>query len=1032
MVLIRFFAFVTLFFLPALQAIAIDTEAPQLQAIRFDPAVVDVTDGPAEVRIEFDITDDVSGFRFASLRLEFGRTRFITGFFGDSIYSGTPLDGTYVSTQTIPFGSPPGERVVSIILVDNEGREKLYNTDASFTVMNRGDFDREKPTVNNLTIEPQVVDLTNGPEEVTISIEVSDDFTGVQQLFADINPTDPASAYIPDPARRRWGITEGNERATIVFRKLLGAYTPAGEWQLTLSNIIDGVNRASDYNNDPEKLNKDFDATFEVINPNSDTTPPKLISVEFPETVANTVYETSFLPWRVTFEDLPSGVELVSVALYAPSGAENYIQSGAIYDELNVVDIYGDTFEGVIEVPIYIQEGQHRVQVLMQDVAGNRATYGYGSTKPLPPGSTEFITVEESAGTDTTDILVTDFSLSPDPVDISNGPQIVTFKLDFEDNLSGLKIMYLTIKDSNGDSIERATLNTDDLLSGTPTNGTLFSAFEIPQFRPVGEYRVTSLTTIDQAGNYFTDSSFPVFPVNLPSNFTVINNGPVETEPPEILSFEFPQTVIEITGNRQRFPVIMRAQDDLSGIKWGWVEYALEDNSEEIIRIILSAPRDIIGEQGLIKTFENRGVFRDYDVPGTYRLSELWIQDNFGLKRDYDIKDVSSLPPGLPTELTLINPFPADYGPPQFTDIRLSATEFDVSQYPGSLTVEIDFTEDTSGLDGAFIDLYNRDEFYRIRLLSTYSSSQDLNIVSGDRFQGTLKYIFEIPRFIPPGTYEVQYELQDEAFKDTSIDGNDDDFPFPDRGYIMITNTGSVDFSDPLLRDLTIQETVDVSNGPAIVDISVEAIDNLAGVGQITLQTEGPSGEDSEIEVLYPQSEDGSPILEGRFPLSIEIPAFAEPGEWKLKVTLQDKNNGYKKYESVDLKRWGFPSTLTVINTQPPGYLWKESDDVFPGGWREVKWFGWVQDQGDYPFVYHLEHGWIYTSGSRLEQFTFYETALGFWWWISEDNYPWMYAYAGPDAGWYYYYAPYGSPGNRWFYDPKSGQPLLESTLFAN
>lgn len=1008
-----------------------DSTAPILEAFRISPSVVDVTDGPAEIELEFDITDDISGFDYARVDLSFEATNYIFGLNSASIVEGTVLDGTYRTTLTIPQGSPPGLRNFRIWLWDNADQKDIFEPAATVQVIANGAFDQEKPTIDSLTVEPRELDLSNGPQTATFTLEVSDDFSGITSLWANIIPTDRDSAIVDTRSWRFYDITEGSETATIEINVRMGAYAPEGEWQLVIDNMGDRALRASEYNNDADRILQDFDATFTVINTNGDSTPPELISVEFPEPVANTAFETSFLPWQVTFADDISGVDLVSVYVYSPSGGNQYIQSGFIYDQLNGLNRNGDTIEGILEVPQFILEGEHRVQVLLEDRANNRISFGHLSSNPLPPGSTEFITVEESAGTDVTDTFLTDLVISPETVDVTDGPQVVTMKIGFEDDLSGLKSLRLTIEDPQDERFESISLDTDDLLSGSPIQGYLQTSFEVPQFSQPGEYRITYANTIDQAGNFFTDTSFPVFPIHLTSAFTVINTGPIETEPPEILSVTMPQTDFTINEDRTSVFLTAIARDDHSGVSRIWIEYELPGDSESTLLFSMRAPADVIAEDGMTLTLEDFSTLREYDRPGTYVLDRVYVEDNYGLRRTYDVDDVANLPQGLPTELTVSTNRTPDTEPPQFQDIRLSTTNFDVTNGPAILEMEIDFTDDTTGLERFRFRIDHTEEIYGITLLSTWFDEGKLNLVSGDRTDGTLRQFIEIPQYIVPGTYELQYELEDRAFRDNDIDGEDSDFPFPGRGFITVTNAGSVDNTDPRLLDLVFDDPIDVTHGPASFTITADAIDDLSGISYLYLRADSPSGIDREVVVVEPQSLDYPSLTDIQIPVTVEIPAFAEPGEWLLEVNLEDSTNGRTSYDPIDLDRWGIPSSFTVINNQPPGYLWKGSDEVEPDGWRVVDWFGRVNDQGDYPLVYHTEHGWIFTSGSDLSQFVFFDFALGFWWWVDESVYPWMYAFVDDStAGWYYYFAPSGSPGNRLFHNPISGESLNETVAF--
>jgi uncharacterized membrane protein len=109
-------------------------------------------------------------------------------------------------------------------------------------------------------------------------------------------------------------------------------------------------------------------------------------------------------------------------------------------------------------------------------------------------------------------------------------------------------------------------------------------------------------------------------------------------------------------------------------------------------------------------------------------------------------------------------------------------------------------------------------------------------------------------------------------------------------------------------------------------------------------------------------------------------------------------------------------------------YLWRLApprNDAY----KFIDWFGWLADSGTYPWVWHIEHGWIYTQGSDPESFLMFDGNLQTWWLIDKDSYPWMYK-LGANSGWYYYYAPFGTPGQRFFYNPATGQSGLEAVIF--
>ncbi|MEX0332484.1 MAG: hypothetical protein AB3N64_13785 [Puniceicoccaceae bacterium] len=111
-------------------------------------------------------------------------------------------------------------------------------------------------------------------------------------------------------------------------------------------------------------------------------------------------------------------------------------------------------------------------------------------------------------------------------------------------------------------------------------------------------------------------------------------------------------------------------------------------------------------------------------------------------------------------------------------------------------------------------------------------------------------------------------------------------------------------------------------------------------------------------------------------------------------------------------------------------YLWR-SAPAREDAYKNIDWFGWLADSGTYPWVYHIEHGWIYTQGSDPKSFALFDTSLDSWWLIDRNAYPWMFK-LGANSGWYYYYAPFGTPGERFFYNPATGETGLEADIFPN
>lgn len=92
-------------------------------------------------------------------------------------------------------------------------------------------------------------------------------------------------------------------------------------------------------------------------------------------------------------------------------------------------------------------------------------------------------------------------------------------------------------------------------------------------------------------------------------------------------------------------------------------------------------------------------------------------------------------------------------------------------------------------------------------------------------------------------------------------------------------------------------------------------------------------------------------------------------------------------------------------------------------GWHQSEWFGFFQ-KGDFPYVYHYEHGWIYFGPGSETGVTYFDKCLR-WVYTSKAIYPWMHSYY--DGDWNYFYRTTVTP-NRWWYSTLYDQDYLEFT----
>ena len=93
---------------------------------------------------------------------------------------------------------------------------------------------------------------------------------------------------------------------------------------------------------------------------------------------------------------------------------------------------------------------------------------------------------------------------------------------------------------------------------------------------------------------------------------------------------------------------------------------------------------------------------------------------------------------------------------------------------------------------------------------------------------------------------------------------------------------------------------------------------------------------------------------------------------------------------------------------------WPAALDV-GGGWRWLPWFGYFFDFAN-GWIWHLQHGWMFASGSQTSAIWFYTPDMG-WLWSNDQVYPYLWRAA--ESTWLWYLR--GSSAPRWFFNYGAG-----------
>jgi uncharacterized protein YkwD len=107
--------------------------------------------------------------------------------------------------------------------------------------------------------------------------------------------------------------------------------------------------------------------------------------------------------------------------------------------------------------------------------------------------------------------------------------------------------------------------------------------------------------------------------------------------------------------------------------------------------------------------------------------------------------------------------------------------------------------------------------------------------------------------------------------------------------------------------------------------------------------------------------------------------------------------------------------TVTVFDPAVAGGPWSGAADL-GGGWRWLSWFGSFNVSSE-PWIYHAQHGWLYTLGTSVSNMWFWDVEMGAPWWTSDTLYP--YLYRSTDASWLWYLL--GTDDPRWMVNLSTG-----------
>lgn len=399
-----------------------------------------------------------------------------------------------VNWQEVSFQLPAGQHTVVWSYSKNAAASAGADCGWVDQVRFIADSDVNLPVLQSVIISPNPVNVSNGGQTVTVTLEASDDYNGISG----------GNVYLIDPSGDSYSsesfyldMIEGNPNYdTYEVTFYLDEYVESGNWRVEIELTEETTNSNVYYGPGDLAFPTPGQEYFTVSLGSGGGEAPLITEITAsPGSVNVSAGPASFdVTLRVT--DDSEGFSSGDFRIVSPAG-------GSLYSYFDGSDlISGDEYDGIyqftVTVPQYAQQGDWAFEIGVRDQSGNRRQYPYDPPYDLP--GTDSITVVNTGSADTSHPVVTSFAVSTNSVNATAAPVPVTINVTITDNLSGILDAYLYLYNPADQYNSLVHLTAINRTSGNELNGTYQAVLTIPLGATQGVWTVRSYLK-DRTGN---------------------------------------------------------------------------------------------------------------------------------------------------------------------------------------------------------------------------------------------------------------------------------------------------------------------------------------------------------------------------------------------------------------------------------------------------------------------------------------------------------------------------------------------------
>ena len=378
----------------SLSLVAQDTTPPTIVSLDFTPKSVDVTVNPQTVAVTMNVTDDLSGVKFITATFT-SPTTAQRQFAFLSLSSGTSTNGTFTGSATIPKFVESGNWTLSVFIGDNAGNSANISTatlaahvppfPTLLAVVSNPDT--TAPTVTGIAFSSSSLDVSAGPQTLTVTLTLTDSPAGVS--FSNFFGTFPIVFQSPSGKQHQYiapsdfTMTTGNVNSgTWQAMHSFPRYSESGVWTIATLTLQDAAgNQIARSTSTLTGLG--LTDSFTMVDTNPDTMPPSIISFDFSpklvdtsaaaQTVTVTANITDDLSGVDFSPDTPSSSFYHGVRFTSPSHGQSVLccAFSPVWTKTGGTTLSG-TWQAPLTIPQFSEQGTWKADVtLLKDAVQN-------------------------------------------------------------------------------------------------------------------------------------------------------------------------------------------------------------------------------------------------------------------------------------------------------------------------------------------------------------------------------------------------------------------------------------------------------------------------------------------------------------------------------------------------------------------------------------------------------------------------------------------------------------------------------------